>query len=89
MRGVSAARAAFVDYDRGMRTSPWLLLLVGSLALGAAACHGRSEQAPPATTPAGVPDFASTDASAWVNGAPTTLASLRGSVVLVEAWSPT
>ena len=32
------------------------------------------------------PEFPSTDANRWVNGTPTTLASLRGNVVLVESW---
>jgi hypothetical protein len=36
-----------------------------------------------------VPEFTSSDASAWVNGAPATLASLHGSPVLLEIWSPT
>jgi hypothetical protein len=35
-----------------------------------------------------VPDFPSSDASAWVNGNPTTLAALRGSPVILEIWSP-
>ena len=35
-----------------------------------------------------VPDFPTTDANRWVNGAPRTLASERGQVVLIEAWSP-
>jgi hypothetical protein len=35
------------------------------------------------------PEFPSTAASTWANGAPVTLASLRGSPVLIEAWSPT
>ena len=36
-----------------------------------------------------VPDFSSLSPERWVNGAPTSLASLRGSVVLIEAWHPT
>jgi hypothetical protein len=35
-----------------------------------------------------LPDFPSSDAGRWVNGAPTTLASLRGEVVFIEAWAP-
>ncbi len=35
-----------------------------------------------------LPDFPSTEANRWVNGAPSTLASLRGEVVLIEAWAP-
>jgi hypothetical protein len=50
---------------------------------GATAAYGGSVEAP---TP---PEFASTDTGAWVNGAPTTLASLQGKPVLLEVWSPT
>ena len=32
------------------------------------------------------PEFPSIDPNRWVNGAPTTLASARGDVVLVESW---
>jgi hypothetical protein len=35
-----------------------------------------------------LPDFPSLAPEHWVNGAPTSLASLRGSVVLIEAWAP-
>jgi hypothetical protein len=35
-----------------------------------------------------VPEFPSSDPSAWANGSPAMLASLRGSPVLLEAWSP-
>jgi len=35
-----------------------------------------------------VPDFPSADASVWANGGATSLASLRGSPVLLEFWSP-
>jgi hypothetical protein len=35
-----------------------------------------------------VPDFPSHDAAVWANGDATTLASLRGSPVLLEFWSP-
>jgi hypothetical protein len=35
-----------------------------------------------------IPEFPSLDASRWVNGAPTSLASLRGEVVILEAWHP-
>ena len=33
-------------------------------------------------------EFSTTDAGRWVNGAPAPLASLRGEVVLIEAWAP-
>ena len=36
-----------------------------------------------------VPDFPAKDAASWANGDPTMLASLRGSPVLLEFWSPT
>lgn len=32
------------------------------------------------------PEFPSVDPNRWVNGTPTTLASLHGDVVLVESW---
>jgi hypothetical protein len=35
-----------------------------------------------------VAEFPTTDASRWVNGPPAPLASLRGEVVLIEAWAP-
>jgi hypothetical protein len=35
-----------------------------------------------------LPEFSSSDAARWVNGAPAPLASLRGEVVLIEAWAP-
>ena len=35
-----------------------------------------------------LPEFPSSDAARWVNGAPAPLASLRGEVVLIEAWAP-
>lgn len=36
-----------------------------------------------------VPDFSSLGPERWVNGSPTSLAALRGNVVLIEAWHPT
>jgi hypothetical protein len=36
-----------------------------------------------------IPEFSSSDAGRWVNGAPVSLEKLRGSVVLIEAWHPT
>jgi hypothetical protein len=36
-----------------------------------------------------VPDFPSLAGERWANGAPTSLASLRGNVIVVEAWHPT
>jgi hypothetical protein len=50
---------------------------------GASVAYGGSVEASPA------PEFTSTAAASWVNGAPTTLASLRGSPVVLEIWSPT
>jgi hypothetical protein len=35
-----------------------------------------------------LPEFPKAGAESWVNGAPQSLAALRGSVVLVEAWHP-
>jgi hypothetical protein len=35
-----------------------------------------------------IPEFPSAETSRWVNGAPTPMASLRGQVVFIEAWSP-
>jgi hypothetical protein len=62
-------------------------LAVGGLRLyrgpsGASATFGGELEA------ASVPDFPSLAAERWVNGSPTSLASLRGSVVLIEAWAP-
>jgi hypothetical protein len=50
---------------------------------GASVAYGGSVEA------AVAPDFPSTDATSWANGAPTTLAALRGSPVILEIWSPT
>ena len=36
----------------------------------------------------GMFELTSLDASSWVNGAPTSLAALRGSPVILEIWSP-
>ena len=67
--------------------------LLASLALFAlvAGCSKPKGDAPPASTAAAesaqlIADFTSTDPSLWVNGAPMSLASARGSVVLIEAW---
>jgi hypothetical protein len=65
------------------------ILVVVPLAAFAAGCKKAPERAAPTAPADAAPDFASTDADAWVNGAPTTLASLRGHVVVVEAWHPT
>jgi hypothetical protein len=35
-----------------------------------------------------VPEFTSLDAGRWVNGAPMSLASARGEVLIIEAWHP-
>ena len=35
-----------------------------------------------------VPDFASQEASRWVNGAPVSIAAARGEVVFIEGWAP-
>jgi hypothetical protein len=35
-----------------------------------------------------IPEFSSLDAGRWVNGAPTSLASVRGQVVVLEGWHP-
>jgi hypothetical protein len=35
-----------------------------------------------------VPEFSSSEPSHWVNGAPVSLAALRGEVVFIEAWAP-
>jgi len=45
-----------------------------------AGCGGSIEQ-----VDRRAPEIPSTDPESWI-GAPTTLASLRGNVVLVEAW---
>jgi hypothetical protein len=50
---------------------------------GESAMYGGSIEA------TAVPDFTSSAPSSWVNGAPATLASLQGSPVLLEIWSPT
>jgi hypothetical protein len=50
---------------------------------GASSAYGGSIEA---NAP---PELPSNDANAWVNGAPTTLAALHGSPVLLEVWSPT
>lgn len=47
---------------------------------GAGPASSAVAEAPP------VEDFPSTDAKAWVNGAPRPLAAARGDVVLVEVW---
>src|SRR4051812_40945661 len=57
------------------------------LAVSLAACAIVAGCSRPSDGPV-VPEFGSTEPSAWVNGAPMRLASARGSVVLVEAWSP-
>jgi hypothetical protein len=50
---------------------------------GASIAYGGTVETAPA------PEFTSSDAASWVNGAPTTLASLQGSPVILEIWSPT
>jgi hypothetical protein len=35
-----------------------------------------------------IPEFPTADPARWVNGAPTSMANLRGQVVFIEAWSP-
>ncbi len=77
---------------------PRWLLVAGGLALLAGGVVGglRVWRGPiGATTEYGgtlesrlVADFSSTDPGRWVNGAPASLASLRGEVVVIEAWAP-
>jgi hypothetical protein len=83
-----------------MHTAHWLLLaLLAGCSAGGAAAQTRAASATTSggTAPAlatadspyvgqTAPEFPSTDPSRWVNGAPFTLASARGSVVLVESW---
>lgn len=78
-----------MDYVERMVRFVFPVLVVVALAASASGCKKAPERAAPTAPADGAPDFASTDASAWVNGAPTTLASLRGHVVVVEAWHPT
>ncbi len=49
---------------------------------GKSTLHGGSIEA------AQVADFRAAEPSRWVNGAPASLASVRGAPVMVEVWSP-
>jgi len=80
-----------------MRLPRWLKIAAPVVLLGASAFVGLRIWRGPigATVEHGgtlearlLPDFPSTDAARWVNGAPAPLASLRGEVVLIEAWAP-
>jgi len=57
-----------------------MVLLVLALAAGCS-----TERRPDPSSRA--PEFPSRDAERWLGGPPTTITALRGSVVLVEAWS--
>jgi hypothetical protein len=86
-----------VRYDAGMSIPRWIKIVAPIVLLGASAVVGLRVLRGPvgATTAYGgtlearvLPDFPSTDAARWVNGAGTPLASLRGEVVFIEAWAP-
>jgi hypothetical protein len=75
-----------------MRTMSASILAV---LLGACAASGPGSTTPTTGTTgalanaapdAAPPEFPSLDGSRWLNGAPASLASLRGNVVLVESW---
>jgi len=73
-----------------MRTL-WFIAAVALL--GATACNkdtsgGAAVSATPEAPGQVLPEFSSSDPAYWVNGAPSPLASLRGSVVLIESWHP-
>jgi hypothetical protein len=60
-----------------------LLVTVGAVA-------ARIWRGPTGETQAiAVPEFPSLDATRWKNGAPQSLAAIRGEVVFLEGWSPT
>jgi hypothetical protein len=76
---------------RGIKIAGAVALLAAAAVLGLRVWRGPIG----ATTEYGgtlesrlVAEFPATDASRWVNGAPAPLASLRGEVVLIEAWAP-
>lgn len=73
-----------------MRCFFTLPILAAGLLLGGCSKpdKGNTQGAMTAAVESGpvVPELGSTEASSWVNGAPITFASARGSVVLVETW---
>ena len=68
------------------------ILLVGAFAFTGLRCWrgpvGASTEYGGTLEARQLPDFTSTDAARWVNGAPAPLAKLRGEVVFIEAWAP-
>lgn len=72
-----------------LRPKP-LLVIAALLAFGCNKNHDETRSsAKSLTDPSSITDFSSLDATAWVNGAPVSLAEARGkNVVLIEAWHP-
>ena len=71
------------------------ICLAAALALGVVARFALQRGPSGATAEYGgslpakaIPEFTSLDANRWVNGPPTSLASARGEVVILEAWHP-
>jgi hypothetical protein len=82
-------------YAPGMRRSIAPLALALFVLATASACSKAKDggAAPGASAGAASPlaavaDFPKKEPSAWVNGAPFSLADAGGTVVLVEAWAP-
>jgi thiol-disulfide isomerase/thioredoxin len=73
------------------RTGAWLLaavlLLIGAagVSIGTVVLRGGGRPAPSPAKPHAAPEFAGIEA--WINSAPRTVASLRGTVVLVDFWT--
>jgi hypothetical protein len=71
--------------SKGLRIALVLALVGAAGAVGLRVWRGptgATAESPP------VPDFSSSEPLRWVNGAPVSLATLRGEVVFVEAWAP-
>jgi hypothetical protein len=68
------------------------LLVLGAIGAGAffylRGASGKSTLHGGSIDAAEVADFRAAEPSRWVNGAPASLASVRGAPVMVEVWSP-
>jgi len=81
---IAAARSTLVPLKRKLVIglgAIGLLFVTGALGL-------RAYRGPTGDVSDVVPEFPSLDQARWLNGAPQSLAAIRGEVVFLEGWSP-
>ena len=80
---IAVARSTLVPLKRKLIGLGAIGLLFVTGALGVRAYRG-----PTGDVSDVVPEFPSLDPARWLNGAPQSLASIRGEVIFLEGWSP-